>query len=502
MVVKREFSMKFANNKTRTHTFRTRFISDRDKDVALERYAELFSHTTHSLFASLHGKESRNEIKRRFIREFGITGRQFNSCRIELEGMTRSIIARMSGNIELLDTRIKKLSKRIPRLKNPQAIVQKKRKLERLIRKRDQLVSDKKNNTVRLCFGSKKLFRKQFSLEENGYNNHEEWRQDWQKSRRSRFFIVGSKDETSGNQTCTATAAEDDSLTLRLRLPNALSEHGKYLYIPNVHFAYGHGYILDALASKQAISYRFVEDEKGWEVFASVELPEPEWLSNERKGAIGVDLNVDHFAVVDMDRSGNPLNKYTITLGLRSKSNEQRAAIIGDACAKVVGIAKDAAKPLIIEHLEFSKKKVEENSIAGKRMIHSFAYSIIAEILRSRAWRNAIEVHSVKSAYTSVIGQVKFKNKYGLSVHHAAALCIARRFYGFSEQPTHRFVEFTNNKGARIVFSLPVRNRGKHVWCLWSKIVKKIQAVYKAHYWTNNNRSLGPPLPAHAMQFQ
>ncbi|HUI68241.1 MAG TPA: hypothetical protein VL087_08525, partial [Nitrospirota bacterium] len=49
--------------------------------------------------------------------------------------------------------------------------------------------------------------------------------------------VIGSKDETAGCQGCVATVAEDGSIALRLRLPNALS--GKYLSLRGLHFTHG-----------------------------------------------------------------------------------------------------------------------------------------------------------------------------------------------------------------------------------------------------------------------
>ena len=61
---------------------------------------------------------------------------------------------------------------------------------------------------------------------------------------------MGSRDETAGCQLCVATIAEDGSLNLRVRMPDALAEqHGKYLLIENVRFAYGHDQVLAALQS-------------------------------------------------------------------------------------------------------------------------------------------------------------------------------------------------------------------------------------------------------------
>ncbi len=73
-----------------------------------------------------------------------------------------------------------------------------------------------------LCFGSGKLWRQQYSLEANGYSGHEEWLRDWRTARSADFFVLGSRDETEGCQLCVATVADDGTLTLRLRRPDAL----------------------------------------------------------------------------------------------------------------------------------------------------------------------------------------------------------------------------------------------------------------------------------------
>src|SRR5450755_3714768 len=72
---------------------------------------------------------------------------------------------------------------------------------------------------VRLCFGGKKLFRAQFDLVANDYADHAAWHADWQARRAQEFALLGSKDETSGNQSCTASVGCTGAITLRLRLP-------------------------------------------------------------------------------------------------------------------------------------------------------------------------------------------------------------------------------------------------------------------------------------------
>ena len=189
-----------------------------------------------------------------------------------------------------MEKRIKTLEKR---KSNSEKSHQKKRLLFNLSRKLDRVLLEQESGKMSLCFGSKHLFRAQFDLEANGYESHSEWLENWKESRENSFFLLGSKDETGGNQSCTATLTEDNKITLRIRLPNYLTkELGKYLILSSIHFPYGHQNIVSALQSceerKQlltlkdpeahskgltkgfALSYRFKRDRKGWRLFVSV----------------------------------------------------------------------------------------------------------------------------------------------------------------------------------------------------------------------------------------
>ena len=117
---------------------------------------------------------------------------------------------------------------------------------------------------VRLCFGSKKLWRKQYDLKANGYASHHAWLDDWRAARSDEFFVLGSRDETAGCQLCVAFVNDDGTLTLRLRMPDSLAGlHGKYLVVPNVRFASGHDVVLAALGSNTEYAvYRREHGEK------------------------------------------------------------------------------------------------------------------------------------------------------------------------------------------------------------------------------------------------
>ena len=264
---------------------------------------------------------------------------------------------------------------------------------------------------MRLCFGSKRLWRKQHHLEQNGYHSHEEWLRDWQDARSNEFFVVGSRDETAGCQLCVATVADDGTLTLRLRMPDCLAnQHGKYLVIEGVRFAYGHEQVLAALQSNaeytayrrrhgdkaaratdlgQAISYRFKWDAKGWRVFVSTQMMDVPVVTDQRRGAIGMDLNADHLAVADTDPSGNCINAWRVALVTYGKNTNQAEALIGDAVASVVQYAREVGKPVVIEKLDFRQKKaaLEGQSRKYSRMLSSFSYGKIKAYFISRGYR-------------------------------------------------------------------------------------------------------------------
>ena len=396
---------------------------------------------------------------------------------------------------------------------------QKRRRLANLKSRLAGLEADIAAGRVPLCFGSKRLWRKQHHLEANGYASHEEWLRDWRDARNGEFFVLGSSDETGGCQLCVAAIADDGTLTLRLRLPHSLAgEHGKYLVIPGVRFAYGHPKVLAALHSNaeyaghrrrhgekearaadlgQAVSYRFKRDDKGWRVFVTTPMMAVATTTDRGRGAIGVDLNADHLAVAETDASGNYVSAWRVPLVTYGKNTRQAEALIGDAVASVVDYAREAGKPIVIEKLDFRQKKaaLEGESRKYSRMLSSFSYGKIKAYFVSRGYREGVEVHQVNPAFSSVIGRVKFMERYGLSVHQAAALVLARRLLGCSERIPRRRVCPVGN-GVHVAFSVPARKRVKHVWTYWGAVSGQLRPALAAQHRLGKRRRRPNPVRA------
>ena len=393
---------------------------------------------------------------------------------------------------------------------------QKKRRLHILQTKLAAIQADHKEGKVRLCFGSKQLFNAQFDLQANGYADHAAWKRDWQDSRCDQFFVLGSQDETAGNQSCQAKLQKDGSLSLDLRMPNACeTQHGKRVLLSGVQFAYGRDKIITALASSQrvastikagklivkrigsALSYRFLRDAKGWRVFVSCQAQAVNIETTGSMGAIGVDINADHLAVSETDRFGNLVEARRIDLHTYGKTTDQAKALIGDAAVRIADLAKAKGKPIVIERLDFSKKKAELEATHKPlaRMLSSFACNKVISSIRAASFRAGVEVIEVNPAYTSVIGAVNHAQVKGISVHMGAAMAIARRGMGLSEKPPKREAIVPTRNGGHVTFCVPARNRSKHVWSHWTKIRTTLKAAHVAHHRSGLPKGMPAPLP-------
>ena len=293
----------------------------------------------------------------------------FNGVRVSLEGKVSAVRTAQRLRVDSLERRIAQAERQVAKAEEQgrwQQVHEKRRRLANLRSRLAGLETDIGAGRVRLCFGSKRLWRKRDHLEANGYASHEEWLQDWRDARSNEFFVLGSRDETSGCQLCVASIADDGSLTLRLRMADCLAEqHGKYLVIPHVRFAYGHGQVLAALASNaDYAAYRRQHGDKAagpphWDRPSAIgssgtaraggyspprNCRKLEITTDRRRGAIGVDLNADHLAVAETDASGNYLNAWRVPLVTYGKNTGQAEAIIGDAVASVVEYAREVGQ--------------------------------------------------------------------------------------------------------------------------------------------------------------
>ena len=436
-------------------------------------WCEYFATIEHRLFVDLvHRKISVTQLKKEYAKAYGITARQFNSIRAQIEGKISAI--KELKEAELLEKQAKvksfenkldsllankseifdKLSNTPMNSKKHSSVVKQyrkikasihylKRKIQKYRDKINRLETDTSNDVVRICFGTKQLFGKQFRLDENQYKNHDEWLKDWKTARNSQFFSMGSSDETFGNQ----NVQYDKNNNLIIRVAKHFEKkYGKYVTIPNVTFKYGQNaidrckdfYMGETRTGKPqkyyntSVSYRIMQKEHGWYIAATVQVDDVDIITDSRLGAIGVDFNVNFVSVCFIDRFGNPIKELTIKCPMYNKTTGQLDGMLGRLAYKLCKLAQDYKIPLIIEDLSFANaKRMIDTNKKYKRMINSFPYGKFRDALNARASNVGVDVIAVNPAYTSIIGQFKFMKKYGLSSHGAAACAIARKGLNF-----------------------------------------------------------------------
>lgn len=534
------------NQSTKTFTYQARIMGERP---VLDAFAQLFGRVERKLYVDLvHGDKPLSQLKKDYLKKFNITARQFNSIKIEVEGMIASTLELLKLSVSDYEQKIKKkysqlkkltekrskeveflTENNIPenrRLKAQKAIEridfslhQGKRRLKTL---QDRLLGIQKRideQNPKLCFGSKKLFRSQFHLDKSSQDyqkDFDQWKADWELARNHNIYLVGSKDETAGNQTCQGVLQEDGSINLTIRLPDALHAQFGRVFTTNVKLNYGHEEVAAALNSSRvetikstdenglevitkkrtgvALTYRFSKDKKGWRVFISVPVTQ-QFNSIKQSGVIGIDLNADHLAVTELDRFGNLIAFKRFDLNLNHKSSDQRQAIIGDTAKAISQWAAQAQKPIVMEKLDFKKKKAELSDSQDEkynRMLSSLAYNQIHQMISAAAFRRSVEIITVNPAYTSLIGNINYSKRLGISTHLSAAMAIGRRSMNFSENPVidqaGQFTYLTRD-GIHVTLTLPERNRDKHVWSLWSRINTKIKQPRLEGYRRSRDRA-------------
>ena len=478
---------------------------------ALDRLTQFYGTLLHKLYARVAAAGGKaKDHKTAFCAEHDITARFFNGLANDVQGTidgTRELlkarvkdlrgdIAAAGRSLKLLDKKFELLALDHMRVV-PELLAQwekKRGKLRKKItRSRHKLTGFETrlaDNVPGIGFGSRKLFKKQYNLLENGYASHKEWLADWRAARAHQCFFLGSGDETGGNQSCTlstSSASGPNTLTLRLRLPEAVQVpgEGKYLVIEGLSFPYDEPALRAALSRGQALSWLIHRDHKGYRLMVSFARPAGKVSTLDKQyGCVGVDFNADHLAVTETDLNGNLIGSKRIDLPFEGKSTGQREALLSDALEPVIEWALRVKKPVVVEDLDFEKKKKDmgQMSAAQARMLSGLAYAKYQQLVASKCHRRGVQLLKVNPAYTSVAGRLKYARPNGLSVHQAAAGAIARRGQGFTERLPRAGAIALHAHGVTISFPAPARKPGISRRVAWQSIGKGLRVFLRGHW--------------------
>jgi IS605 OrfB family transposase len=186
------------------------------------------------------------------------------------------------------------------------------------------------------------------------------------------------------------------------------------------------------------------KDNNKFSVTVSYENEIADMSFNDKNGVIGIDTNPDGIAVVETDYNGNLLShQYIKKERIQFAEEGKRDNDIRLLAKEVVIIAKSKNKPIVIEQLNFKQRKSYKKF---NRIKSNFLYRKIIEAIQSRAIKDGVAVKEVHSAFTSILGQLKYQKMYSLNRHTSAGLVIGRRGLGIKEKQTFIVKDKTDKK--------------------------------------------------------
>ena len=99
-----------------------------------------------------------------------------------------------------------------------------------------------------------------------------------------------------------------------------------------------------------------------------------------------LDLNAGFLSICEIDRFGNPLKEWIIKTPMYGRNKNQIKASFSDAIKEILEYAILVQKNIVIEKLNFSKKKTQLREMGFKyaRMLSGFAYSTFKGMMRSK----------------------------------------------------------------------------------------------------------------------
>lgn len=352
------------------------------------------------------------------------------------------------------------LNNQISKLKN--RLKQLKFGLNRAKNKLDKLNN---NSFKQVCFGSSKLFKKQFTTNVK----HSVWKDEFNKNRYKNIIISGRKDAVQGNF---VFRYNNKKLTFK-------SINDKEITIDNLIFKYGQDKIEKALNApkneRKAVAWSIEDRGDYYIVKCTVELPKQDLNYSRQDGIVSYDINYNHIAWVELNNQGSMIDKGIIHYNLANKTSNQATNIIENAMKKLVDIAVAKSKPLGGEDLdtEESKSKLMYGNKKRNKKLSQFAYDKIMTAIDARAYKCNVYVYKRNPAYTSQIGKLKYMKPMGLSIHESAAYVIGRRCLGFKEKLPTIYKKFLSDKIVK-----------KHHWSHWCYISKNLKEV-KTNYFYN-----------------
>ena len=387
-------------------------------------------------------QEDKNIIYAQLKEEFNLTTRAIDAIMSNMLGRYEAIKELKKFEQKSLERKISTLEKELTRLKDERTLQRinlnnnlkdfnfvkyknlkikiywKENRLNTKKQKLKNLKNEIETGKYKVCFGTKKLLQKDYK--------------EFVKKRDSEIYFLGrAREKSCNNNFQVEYSSKTNQFYFRIR---------KEIDLDNDKFVYGqfnfnnknHTNLLKNLlrTKESSLTYRIkVKDNKVLlQIIYNFEHNKDLCITRNSYGVVGVDFNKGFVSVSETDKYGNLINTFNIDYQY-SKGNQTTndfqiiATRLKDYCL-------NTGKDLVIEKLDFTKKKDDLISKKGKKyneMLSTLAYSKFDTIITSKCAKNRIFLNKVNPAWTSWIAKQKYCPKMKLNVHSGASYVIARR---------------------------------------------------------------------------
>jgi IS605 OrfB family transposase len=482
----------------------------------------LFCSCMRWVFKRLQEDKSREELKKQCQQVFGLNSRFCDDAILKAKAIIESQKELLKREIEETKTKLTRAEKKLRQAEKTldKAVVKndpvkigkfkhtvhgRKARVKKLSDKLDKLKVHQDNDTIpTVVFGGHSLWKKVCK----GSVSAEEWR----KARQAKLYSRG--DETKGGNPNIKISEHDGEFFLSVTISHMSEQKGKdikgrpimtraprvegRLWLPDKY----RSKVYELLLSGAPYTVELIKGKDDrYRTHISFVLTPPDLITNPDYGYLGVDTNPDGIALANVGCTGQPepwtknfevpypkaLHKFDGEFQVTVHPNGflyikipelaesrlfRRTYLVGVLAKTAVDIAKALSKPIALEKLEFGKDHLDTNK-KFNRMAANFPFKKMIEAVIRRAFKEGVGIKQVYPAHTSTIGYWKYKKKYGIIIHHAAALVIARRAIGLKERITNELkqkVQILKEKLNQKADSLPGEGRG---------MTRKVKQIFK-----------------------
>ena len=309
-------------------------------------------------------------------------------------------------------------------------IVAKKAKLNRLKQKLSNLNYQLESGKLKLCFGTKKLFKQNYDK--------------FIEQRDNRLSFVGAKTETCCNQLLQLTYnGKNNQFMIQLRRDfggyKSAKDNDRYVY-GKTYFNHHKNKIISILKNKNSpLSYKITKKNGRYYLYCTFEIQVDtnDFTTCFDYGTIGLDFNKGFVTLSETNQYGHLVQ--TQFLPYRFSSGNKTKTDLQNIANHVTALACKTGKDICIENLDFKMKRSKTETTKTKQgkqyneMIHSLAYRQFVETMESIAYRNKVTLIKVNPAWTSWLAKKLYCPTMKLNVHVGASYVIARRGQGYKD---------------------------------------------------------------------